>query len=71
MHGVRSVAPVAFVRSRTARALGYGVGSNPTEAKKRARADANSKDFPRGCQLKHCTYACRDPKGSPYFPRPD
>jgi RHS repeat-associated protein len=48
--------------------MGYGTGTSVTEAVKKAREDANSKS-PLGCQLKHCTYACADPKRSPIYPR--
>ena len=49
---------------------GYGFGSNPSEAKRNARSNANGKS-PGGCQLKHCTYACIDPKGQRFFPSQD
>ena len=48
--------------------LGYGVGVNLTQAKNRAKDNAQPNP---GCQLKHCTYACRSPKGDPVYPGRD
>ena len=46
---------------------GTGTGSSRSDAIKNAKKDANSKVMP-GCQAKHCTYKCRDPKGAPFYP---
>ena len=48
--------------------IGTGEATNLGDAVKNARADANAK-VARGCQLKHCTYKCIDPKGAPIYPR--
>ena len=45
----------------------YGYAESKDRASAVKEAKANAKPSP-GCQLKHCNYACRDPKGSPYFP---